>query len=466
MKKRIFIFLLFISLIFTAAYSQETEENIEEDSPLTEETTLMEDTALIENPANTDGSKISSEAEEQFAEPEKEEVKHGFFDMGRTNFALGLDLDAGVSTSYIKIKDIFFNKNPDRAIELDFPRMAKILPPSGFSLSGLVNLKLYLDIYIKSNMEFGSFTTVDVYAFGSMPKSLINLIAKGNIDNKFLSGKFTASSSAFAGTGFFYGMTIKDFKFRASGTYFVPLFYVPYESLEYELINDSEGKFRFKGGGELRVYTPLPLFNNNTSTGSIFKNGGFDLSFDGTYKFPPLANLNFGLKHIPLVPARMNRGASFKASAGYEIESLFSYIDSKMNNKKAPEIKKEPFEMKENKDGTLKKITVLRPIKLSVGADIFPFSNRYLIISPSLGLQFLKPFYVDAGLKLETNFLKVLGVYYSFAFEDRLWKNRLGTFVDLRAFRLETSIAAASPSFVGSFRGAGFELGLGFVFGY
>lgn len=466
MKKRIFIFLLFISLIFTAAYSQETEEDIEEDSPLTEETTLMEDTALIETPADAEVSEISSETEKQFVEPEKEEVKYGFFDRGRTNFAIGLDLDAGVSNSYIKIKDIFFNNNPDGAIELDFPKMAKSLPPSGFSLSGLVNLKLYLDIYIKSKAEFGSFTTVDVYAFGSMPKSLINLLAKGNVDNKFLSGKFTASSSAFAGTGLFYGMTIKNFKFRASGTYFVPLFYVPYDGLKYELVNDSEGKFRVKGGGELSVYTPMPLFNNNTSIGSIFKNGGFDLSFDGTYKFPPLANLNFGLKHIPLVPAKMDKGTSFQVSAGYEIESLFTYMNSIIDKTNTPEIKQEPFEMKSGGDGTLKRINVFRPIKLSVGADIFPFSNRYLIISPNLGLQFLKPFYVDAGLKLETNFLKVLGVYYSFAFEDRLWKNRLGTFVDLRAFRLETSIAAASPSFVGSFRGAGFELGLGLVFGY
>jgi len=135
MKKRIFIFLLFISLIFTAAYSQETEE----DSPLTEEATLMEDTALIDTPADAEVSEISLETEKQFVEPEKEEVKYGFFDRGRTNFAIGLDLDAGVSNSYIKIKDIFFNNNPDGAIELDFPKMAKSLPPSGFSLSTMLS---------------------------------------------------------------------------------------------------------------------------------------------------------------------------------------------------------------------------------------------------------------------------------------------------------------------------------------
>lgn len=466
MKKRIFIFLIFISLIFTAAYSQETGEDVKEDSPITEETSITEYTGIPEmETTQALEPEVTPESLEAVVEPQ-EEVKYGFFDRGRTTFALGLDLSAGVSNSYIKIKDIFFNKNPDRSIELDFPKMAKTLPPSGFSLSGLGNLRLYLDIYIKSKAEFGFFTTADAYAFGSMPKNLINLLAKGNVDNKFLSGKFTATGSAFAGTSLFYGMTIKDFKFRVSGTYFVPLFYVPYDSLEYELVNDSEGKFRIKGGGELRVYTPLPLFNNKTDVGSIFKNGGFDLSFDGTYKFPPLANLNFGLKHIPFVPARMDRGTSFKVSAGYEIESLFTYMNSIIDKKNTPEIKQEPLEMKKNEDGLLRKINVLRPIKLSVGADIFPFSNRYLIISPNLGFQFLKPFYVDAGLKLETNFLKVFGVYYSFAFEDRIWKNRGGAFVDLRAFRLETSIASVSPSFVGSFRGAGLEFGIGFAFGY
>lgn len=436
--KKIFIFLIFISLIFTAAYSQETGENVAETSASIEETPLNDDN--------------------------KEVKKYGFFDRGRTAFAFGIDFGAGMSNSYIKVKDLLFN--PNGSLELDFAKMAKALPSSGFSLSALANFKIYLDIYIKSKAEFGFFTTADVYAFGTMPKSLIELLAKGNVDGKFLSGKFTAASSIFAGTGLFYGMTIKNFKFRVSGTYFVPLFYVPYDGLEYELVNDSEGKFKFKGGGELRAYTPLPIFDNNANAGSMFKNGGFDLSFDGTYKFQPLANLNFGLKNLPIVPAEMDRGVSFKPVGGYEIESLFDYMNSKINNTDSSNIQNQPFDVKQSKDGKLKKIKVFRPIKLSVGADIFPFSNRYLIISPSLGLQFLKPFYVDAGLKLETNFLKVFGIYYSFAFEDRIWKNRLGSFIDLRVFKIETSIAAASPSFVGSFKGNGLEFGLGLVFGY
>lgn len=470
MKKSIFLFFIFINLVLIPSYSQSTEET----AAITQDVSIDENTEA--NLLETDDKKADTPAEKTPIYPEigseipvqyeTEEQKPGFFDRGRTAVAFGIDLGLSASNSYFTIKDFLFNKNHDQNIEVDFNAMSKKLPSSGFSLAALADFKIYLDIYIKSKAEFGFFSIADAYAFGSMPKSIINLLAKGNTDNKVLSGKFTATGSAFAGTGLFYGMKIKNLKFRVSAVYFIPAFYVPYDGIEYNFENGEDGKVRLKAGGELNVYTHLPLFKGNQdfNTGSMFKSAGFDLSFEGSYSFHPIADLNFSLKNIPIFPAKMDKGASFKLSTEYEIESAFTYIDSIINKKPKPEIKEHPFEMKE--DSHLKRINIFRPIKLSVGADIFPFSNRYLIISPNLGFQFLKPFYVDAGVKLETNFLKVFGVYYSLAFEDRVWKNRGGTFVDLRLFRLETSISSASPSFAGSFTGSGVELGISLVFGY
>ncbi|UTC63726.1 hypothetical protein E4O00_07155 [Treponema sp. OMZ 788] len=435
MKKSIFLFFIFINLVLMTSYSQDISPEVIPELP---------------------------------AQYEPKEKKNGFFEKGRTAFAFGINIGASASNSYFTIKDFLFN--PKGTVDADFDKMSKRLPSSGFAVSSLANFKIYFDIYIKSKAEFGFFTTADAYAFGNMPKSIINLLAKGNTDDKVLSGKLTATGSAFAGTGLFYGMKIKDFKFRLSAAYFIPAFYIPYDELTYTMINGADGKINVAASGTLSVYTPFFFMfggTGNFDIASIFKKGGADLSLSGSYSFKPLADLNFSLTNIPILPAVMDKGVTVKLDAGYKIESLFSYLNSIIEGKPAPEIEQKPNPFVFDTEGKLlKERKIFRPLKLNISSDIFPFSNRYLIISPNIGFHMMKPFYVDAGVKIETNFLKVFGVYYSLALEDRVWKNRGGAFIDLRLFRLETSISSASPSFLGSFTGSGLEVGLGLVFGY
>lgn len=479
MKTKFLLCLLFITFISVSGYSQDIDEKTSTTniSSNNEEVLVNESTENIifevkkrnyGEEKNEEKGDVTPIVEPSVAEEKPVPKKQGFLDKGRTGFAFGIDISAGAANSYFTLKDFLFN--PKGTVEVDFNKMSKILPSTtGFSLSALSNFKIYFEIYIKSKAEFGLFTTADVYAFGSIPKNLIDLIAKGNKDNdKLLSGKFTAMGSVFAGTGLFYGMTIKSFKFRASGAYFIPVLYVPYDGLDYEFSNGPDGKITVKAGGGLKIYTPLPIFqrNNNFDIPSLFKQGGFDISFEGSYKFKSLANLNFSLTHIPVYPAVMDKGAIAKFSTGYEIASAFEYLNAFINGTPMPGMKEDPVEMKISSDGTIEKRYVLRPIKLNVGADIYPFLNNYLIISPNIGCHCMKPFYVDAGIKLETRLLKVFGFYYSLAREDIIWKNRGGFFFDARLFRFETSVTSSSPSFVGSFKGAGVEVGLGLVFGY
>lgn len=379
---------------------------------------------------------------------------------------MGIDVKASISNSYFTINELFFNNTPNKTLKMDFNKMSAILPRSGFASSGVVDSKMFLDVYLQSKYEFGFFTEATGYAFASVPKSLIDFIAKGNKNKgKNISGAFKSSSSVFAGTGFFYGMTIKDFKFRISGTYIIPLFYIPYDSF-YSFENDPEtGKIKAKSSSVFNVYTTLPVFKK-FGGGSPLRGSGFDIDFEGTYKFQPWADLNFSLKHIPIFPASLSKGSRVDLLAGCEIESLFSYLDSILTGKDEPKIKNDSHGFKVNEDVKLKKKYVLRPIKLSVSSDIFPLKNNYLIITPNLGFHLMTPFYVDTGFKLESRFLKVLGVYYSFCREDRVWKNRGGFFVDTRVFKFEMSAASASPSFAGSFKGHGLELSTGILFGY
>ena len=149
------------------------------------------------------------------------------------------------------------------------------------------------------------------------------------------------------------------------------------------------------------------------------------------------------------------------------MESLIQYMNNLITPDQASQIKPPSGSFTETNlayDLPTKKI--FRPLKLAVSSDIRPFFNDYLIITPSIGCHCYKPFYVDAGVKLESRFLKVLGAYIGMSYEDRVWKNTAGLFLETRVFRFETAVSAASPSFTGSFKGTGAEATIKLVFGY
>ncbi|UTC65649.1 hypothetical protein E4O00_06100 [Treponema sp. OMZ 788] len=421
----------------------EEQDNQNEDNQTNEE--VVEEIAIEESPPS----------------PPKEPFLKG----GRKAFAFGIEAIAGASNSYFKIMDFF-----KESLEVDLNKISKGLPNSGFSLSPLAKAKIYFDIYINSKAEFGFFTTADVYGFANIPKSIMKFISEGNPSGQGFNGKITSSTFAFADTGIFYGMNLNNFKFRVSPSYFIPAAYVVSDLGDYEFINDPiTGKILAKGSVNLKVYSHLPIFgnpNDKLNLKDIFSRGGVDVSFTGTYTFNQLANLNFGIKNIPIVPSELNKGIEKSYQGKFEIESIIKYLDNLIpgNEQNIIPPTTEFTQTELSYDLPAKKI--FRPLKLAVSSDIRPFFNDYLIITPSLGCHCYKPFYVDAGVKVESRFLKVLGAYIGMSYEDRVWKNTAGLFLETRIFRLETAVSAASPSFTGSFKGTGAEATIKMVFGY
>lgn len=348
--------------------------------------------------------------------------------------------------------------------------MSKALPKTGFSESGNAAVNIYLDIYIKSKAEFGFFIKASGYGFSNIPKNLIDFAAKGNLSSNSFNGKITGISQGFADTGIFYGMRFNSFKFRVSTSYFIPVLYMESDMGDYEFINDPvTGSIAARGKLKLNIYSHLPIFGNNTAfdIGDILSSGGVDFNFHGTYTFNELANLNFNIINIPIFPARLNKGLSKIYEGDFKMESLIQYMNNLITPDQASQIKPPSGSFTETNlayDLPTKKI--FRPLKLAVSSDIRPFFNDYLIITPSIGCHCYKPFYVDAGVKLESRFLKVLGAYIGMSREDRVWKNTAGLFLEKRIFRLETAVSAASPSFTGSFKGTGAEATIKLVFGY
>lgn len=456
MKKyfSIFIFLF----IFFSLYS----ENMNEDS----EIIIDNQTENMLNEIRTRNGIDDVPEIEQDIEQEDIKEKQIFFENGRQFFSLGIETSASASNSYLKLKDLFVN-----VLEIDFDKMSQTLPKAGLSAAAMGKAKIYLDIYIKSKAEFGFFTSADAHGFVNIPKNITDLAAKGNPSGEGFSGKITSSTFAFVETGLFYGMKLGAFKFRVSSAYFIPLVYIESEMGDYEFINDSTtGRILAKGRLNLSMYSNIPIFGNNKdkfNIKNILSKGGFDFSFDGTYTFNELANLNFKILNIPIFPPDLNKGISKTYSGKFELASIVQYMDEFIFPGKAEDIKPPTTEFTQTElTYNLPPKKIFRPLKLAVSSDIRPLFNDYLIITPSIGCHCYKPFYVDAGLKLESRFLKVLGAYIGMNREDRVWKNKIGFFLETRVFRLETNVASASPSFTGSFKGTGAEATIKIVFGY
>ena len=454
MKRYIFI-LTIISLIFVNVYSEDG---------INEQTENMLNEIRVRNGIDSH-FKTEDDTDKEIEKSEGRTPKEPFLKNGRQAFAFGIDIKAGASNSYFKITDLFKN-----TLEIDLSDMSKALPKTGFSESGNAAVNIYLDIYIKSKAEFGFFIKASGYSFSNIPKNLIDFAGKGNLSSTSFNGKKTGISQSFADMGIFYGMRFNSFKFRVSTSYFIPVLYMESDMGDYEFINDPvTGSIVARGKLKLNIYSHLPIFENPNSKldiGDILSRGGVDFNFHGTYTFNELANLNFNIINIPIFPARLNKGISKIYEGDFRMESLIQYMNNFLTPDQASQIKPPSGSFTETSAYDLPTKKIFRPLKLAVSSDIRPFLNNYLIITPSIGCHCYKPFYVDAGLKLESRFLKVLGAYIGMSREDRVWKNTAGLFLETRVFRLETAVSAASPSFTGSFKGRGAEATVKLVFGY
>jgi len=369
----------------------------------------------------------------------------GFFESGRTAFSLGVEASGAVANSYYNLTDVLSFSS----FSINYRDMARSAPKDGHSFAGTGKMRVFLDIYLQRKYEFGVYGSADMLAFITLPKKLIE-VAEAIASKSLPAGKAEATLSAqafsFADIGAFYGMSIDSFKFRVNASYYMPLLYLDPHVGKYESFTDlSTGVVHVDSDIHLNVYT-----EKNFS--KALQKGGLDLTFTGIYTFNPYVDLHFSFLHIPIVTAYMDSG--YSAKFNLNTEKAFAGLGLMGDSVSAKENVK------------LQKKAVSRPLKVSTGLTIYPFANNYLIISPSIGLHCLTPFYIDAGLKLESRFLKVFGIYCSMTREDRIWKNGAGLFIDARVFRLETHAALAGTTFLSSFKARGAEAGIKLVVGY
>ena len=355
---------------------------------------------------------------------------------------------------------------------IDLTKLSQKTIKSGIHASVLFNFDWFFQFTVLEEHTIKLSTTVNADGWTNVSKSLLDLIAKGNAANaqgKTIKGVLNAKLNAFVDTGVMYQLKKPDYGFSARLAYFVPLAYMENPQATFTLSpkkkgGDIEGLI-MEAEGTANVYGYLPALaaGRGLSVTELLKNGGLDLSLAGSYSPTKWVTVTGGINYLPLMVVHMNTGLRSHFKFEGSVDNLLSAIGDK--NK---EIFTQNMKMDELSDNLPQK-KIMRPCKIQIGADFRPFQNDYLILSPSLAFPVInaKPYYADGGLKIESRFAKVLGVYLDTGCIERMWRHELCFFIASRGFTLNLAASVASQDFRRTFTtlsGFGIKFGAGIGF--
>lgn len=355
---------------------------------------------------------------------------------------------------------------------IDFNKLSQKTIKSGFHAGALFNFDWFFQFTVLEEHTVKLSTTVNVDGWTNVSKSLLDLIAKGNeanADGKAIKGAVNAKLNAFADTGILYQLKKPNYGFSARLAYFIPLAYMENPQATVTLSPKKNGEhiegliMEAEGTANIYGYLPAMAARRGISVPELLKNGGLDLSLGGSYSPTKWVTVTGGVNYLPLMVVQMNTGLQSHFKFEGSVDNLLSAIGDK--NK---EIFTQNMKMDELSDKLPQK-KIMRPCKIQIGADFRPFQNDYLILSPSFAFPVInaKPYYVDGGLKIESRFAKVLGVYLDIGCIERMWRHELCFFIASRGFTLNLAASVASQDFRRTFTtlsGVGVKLGVGIGF--
>lgn len=378
----------------------------------------------------------------------------------------GFVVSTTAANNVVSIGDFFKKPGSVPEFVIDFNQISGDMIKSGMHVGALLDVDAFFRFTVLEEHTVKFSITANGDVWGNIPKSLFELVAKGNeahISGETIGGTLNAKVNVFADMGVMYQLTKPRYGFSARLAYFAPIAYMENPEVKYRLSPHTTGGsvdgITLKAEGTANIYGALPdyLKNNTFSIQDILKNGGLDLSLTGMYRPTNWVAITGGVNYLPLMPVVTTKG--MRTSFKYEA-SVYNLLGggSTSNSIMPPDF-----------SGTLPQKKIMRPLKINIGADFKPFQNDYLILSPFFVFPVInaKPYYVDGGLRIESRFAKVLGVYLDTRYIERIWRHELCLFIDSRWFTFNLAASVASQDFKRTFTtlsGAGLKLGIGIGF--
>ena len=369
---------------------------------------------------------------------------------------IGLDLGAGFANNFIGLSDIF-----QQNIVIDLSELNDRINRNGIELNADLAAKTFININPRERWGFGFSSGITGGIYGNIPKSLINFIAEGNINQRSFDGEFAVSGGVFWDTTISFHSQVKDkVRIRLAPSLFIPLIYIPRSSFNYFVNTDNS--LELGADGKIVVYSFIPFEQNESQNANqrdlIFDTAGnaygIDLSFNIEYGVHRIVDLGFNIINVPLIPATLDYGMEFT------LKPIDIAID----------INREDIDLQLETDtnyfdGVSQKI--VRPLRFDIYASITPLS--YVRIKPLLGITLLTPAktpYLNATVDLELFTKRFFLFYISTGYEERLWRHKTGFSLDLRVFELILEAGLSSQDLAGSLNLRGFSFATGMRFGF
>ncbi len=367
---------------------------------------------------------------------------------------------AGVSgsNSYFGLGDIFTD-----TIVIDLNQIASDLGDNGLAFNLGVGLSNFTNLNFGPKFKLGFFLNAEGFASSSIPKSFFELAAEGNSLNKTYTGDLNIIGDAFVEAGAYFGTRIAFLDVKFQPALFMPFFHIEDPTASYSFRTNSDGTLYADVQASIPIYSVVPLDGESDivageAISNLVASSGLDFSGGASWDlFPRFLTVGARVKHLPLIPARLENRTLMTASYTVDMSDLINNMGSG-----------DMFNTTESSDyvSDKKQVYILRPFKLGVNAVFMPLRNEFISLEPNLDLGVYKSVYVDAGIKVKFDLFNILALTASSNYEDMIWKEQLGLMLNLRVLEVDFLVGSQSDDFVKSFAGAGLGASLGMKFGF
>jgi hypothetical protein len=295
----------------------------------------------------------------------------------------------------------------------------------------------------------------------TLPKELLDLIAKGNVDNPVNEGEFAVSGSVFyeIGLNFHATLPVLDGKLTigVDPAYFSPLLYIRRSSVGYTL--DTDNKIALKADGAVTAYSPVN--KDDIQSGDFFKSGGVDLSLSAEYALFKRLDVGLAISHIPLVPASLDTGYV------YTLEMKPIQIDDVTGD-----FGDNLIDMNTG-GGEFVSLPAINDIRRPLRFDLYgifrPLINDLLSIRPNIGFTTLnvsEETYFNFGGRFSLDMGRIFVLYVDSGLEEGFWRHKAGFALNLRVLEIGLEAGLRSQDYIASWSGSGFSVKFGMALGF
>jgi hypothetical protein len=296
----------------------------------------------------------------------------------------------------------------------------------------------------------------------ALPKELLDLIAKGNVDNPVSEGEFAVSGSVFYEIGFNFHATLPalDGKLTigVSPAYFSPLLYIDRSELGYKL--DTDNKLSLSAEGKFTAYTPVNY--DEIKSEDFFKSGGVDLSLSAEYALFTRLDVGLVISHIPLAPATLDTGYVYTLNMEpVEITDVNNIPDDLFDF--------DDIFQRDGDFGSQPAISVRRPLRFDLYGIFRPLTNDLLSIRPNVGFTTLnasEETYFNIGGRFNLELGRTFALYVDSGREEGFWRHKAGFSLNLRVLEVGLEAGLRSQNYIASWSGSGLSVKLGLALGF